>query len=121
MRKLGADEVFDYKETNVVDAIRKAAGDQGVFAAYDTAGHNVKECIGMCHLLTALLFCLGSSIRFRLTNDHLHCFVTDAISSQGGRVMSTTPPDESLYKRRSNVLLEFVIVYTIVGYPVSVC
>jgi hypothetical protein len=31
---------------------------QIVFAAYDTAGYNVKECIGVCHLLTALHFVL---------------------------------------------------------------
>lgn len=46
MRKLGADEVFDYRDPDVVDAIKKAAGDEGVFAAYDTAGSNLGQCIG---------------------------------------------------------------------------
>jgi NADPH:quinone reductase-like Zn-dependent oxidoreductase len=46
MRELGADEVFDYRDPNVVDVIKKAAGREGVFAAYDTAGSNLEQCIG---------------------------------------------------------------------------
>lgn len=46
------------------------------------------------------------------------CLLSDAIGPQGGKVMSTTPFDEAMTKRRSDVTVGFVLVYTLVGYPV---
>lgn len=46
--RLGAVACFDYKDGDVVDKIRRAAGDNGIRAAYDTAASNgsTDMCIG---------------------------------------------------------------------------
>lgn len=46
------------------------------------------------------------------------CLLSDAIGPQGGKVMTTTPFDEAMAKRRSDVTPDFVLIYTVVGYPV---
>jgi hypothetical protein len=47
-RELGAEEVIDYCNPNDVDAIEKAAGEEGLFAAYKTVRTIFEECIGAC-------------------------------------------------------------------------
>lgn len=46
--ELGAAVCFDYKEKNVVENIRQAAGEKGIYAAYDTAASagSTDACIG---------------------------------------------------------------------------
>ncbi|KAG7528712.1 hypothetical protein FFLO_05973 [Filobasidium floriforme] len=84
---MGAERCFDYRNPDIVQQIREAAGEQGIFAAYDTPASNksTESCI-------------------------------DAIGPSGGRVMSTLPPSEEVVSRRLDVELEFVLVYTLVGY-----
>ncbi|WWC91531.1 uncharacterized protein L201_006477 [Kwoniella dendrophila CBS 6074] len=85
--ELGASECFDYKDSDVLDKIKKAAGSQGIFAAYDTASSNgsTEICI-------------------------------DAIGPNGGNVISTLPPSDEIANRRKDVKVEFFLVYTTVGY-----
>jgi NADPH:quinone reductase-like Zn-dependent oxidoreductase len=48
LKGLGAAECFDYRQKDVVAAIRKAAGEEGIWAAYDTACSNgsTDMCVG---------------------------------------------------------------------------
>ncbi|WVQ98262.1 hypothetical protein IAU59_005385 [Kwoniella sp. CBS 9459] len=87
LRELGAAECFDYRNPDVLNAIKQAAGDQGVFAAYDTA-------------------CIEGSTEICI----------DAIGPQGGSVMGTLPFSEDIVNRRKDVRVEFVLVYTLMGY-----
>ncbi|OCF44844.1 hypothetical protein I317_01333 [Kwoniella heveanensis CBS 569] len=87
LRELGAAECFDYKDPSVFDRIKKAAGNQGVYAAFDTACNNgsTEVCI-------------------------------DAIRPQGGNVVATLPLAHDLVNRRKDVKAEFLLVYTLLGY-----
>ena len=48
LEALGADKCFNYKDADVVEQIKKAAGDKGVFAAVDTACEqgSTDSCVG---------------------------------------------------------------------------
>jgi NADPH:quinone reductase-like Zn-dependent oxidoreductase len=45
---MGAERCFDYRDPDIVQQIRAAAGEQGIFAAYDTPASNksTESCIG---------------------------------------------------------------------------
>lgn len=107
LRELGAEECFDYREKDVVAVIRKAAGEQGIFAAYDTAAANgsTDMCIG--------------EYNCGLGWDDAYLAPTDAIGDKGGRVMATLPPSPESVNRRADVKVEFVLVYTLMGYAVG--
>ncbi|WVF69587.1 hypothetical protein IAT40_004365 [Kwoniella sp. CBS 6097] len=90
LRDLGADQCFDYKDPNVLNAIKEATGGQGVFAAYDTA-------------------CINGSTEICI----------DAIGPQGGNVMGTLPFSDEIVNRRKDVNVEFVLVYTLMGYALN--
>ena len=73
LRELGADECFDYKQTNVVADIKAAAGEQGIFAAYDTACSNgsTDMCIGKISSCERSFESLANHIS-RFTDDRCH-------------------------------------------------
>lgn len=46
---------------------------------------------------------------------------SDAMGSNGGKVVTTLPVSDETSSRRSDVSVEFTLVYTELGYPVSFC
>lgn len=87
---LGASKCFDYKDENVVEAIKKAAGEEGIFAAFDTACE--KGSTDLC---------------------------VDAIGPKGGRVITTLPVSDETAARRKDVEAGFTLVYTLLGYALT--
>ncbi|KAI0313386.1 chaperonin 10-like protein [Amylostereum chailletii] len=87
LRALGADAVFDYRDPEVVQKIKDAAGTEGVFAALDTAAE------------------AGSTD-----------LTIDAIGAQGGPVIVLLPPSDASKARRADVSVEYTLAYTLLGY-----
>lgn len=67
--------------------------------------------------------CVSVSLSPRVQRSHAELmpslFTQDAIGDQGGKVMATLPPAPETVSRRSDVQVEFVLVYTLMGYAVS--
>lgn len=90
IKALGAHEVFDYRDPDVVKKIIHSAGSEGISYAYDT----------VCDK--------GSTD-----------LAVDAIKSDGGVVITTLPPSKETEARRPNVRVEFSLVYTLLGYGLT--
>ncbi|KAI0031021.1 chaperonin 10-like protein [Vararia minispora EC-137] len=91
LKALGAARCIDYKALDVVAQIKAAAGPDGVIYALDTHASD------------------GST-------EH----VVDAMSEKrGGTVITLLPVAEGVIKRRSDVHVEFTLVYTLLGYEFS--
>lgn len=86
LKSIGATACFDYKLPNVAEEIRKASGG-GVDFAVDAACDNGSTDVAV-----------------------------DAIKVSGGTVITTLPVSDATATRRSNVKVEFTLVYTELGY-----
>ncbi|KAL7410507.1 GroES-like protein [Mrakia frigida] len=87
---LGASAVFNYRDADVVAQIKAAAGKEGVSYAVDAVAEQ-----GTTDL------CI------------------DAMGSNGGKVVTTLPVSDETSSRRSDVSVEFTLVYTELGYPLT--
>ncbi|KAF5390110.1 hypothetical protein D9757_003821 [Collybiopsis confluens] len=90
LKALGAEACFDYKDADLVEKIRKAAGEEGISYALDTA-------------------CDKGSTEIAI----------DAFPPRGGRVITILPISEEIQKRRKEVPAEFTLVYTEVGFALK--
>ncbi|KAF9068890.1 chaperonin 10-like protein [Rhodocollybia butyracea] len=91
LKTLGAEACFDYKDTDVVQKIQAAAGEEGIIYSLDTVCEH------------------GSTD---------NC--VDALSpSRGGRIISILPVPEDTQKRRKDVRAEFTLAYTMIGFSLN--
>ncbi|KAI5889058.1 GroES-like protein [Schizophyllum commune H4-8] len=91
LKALGADQLFDYRDPDVVAKIVEAAGSDGIIYALDTVSENG-------------------------TTDA----VVDAMSvTRGGRVIALLPAGEATKNRRPDVRVELTLLYTALGYELT--
>jgi NADPH:quinone reductase-like Zn-dependent oxidoreductase len=85
LKQLGAEQVFDYHDPDVISKIKEAAGETGVKYGFDT-----------------------------VATGETGVSVVDAIGPQGGRVISLLP-QEKAEKRRSDVRFDMILLYSILA------
>lgn len=91
LKGLGADEVFDYKDEEVVTKILRTAGEgREITLALDTVVEK------------------GSTEK-----------IIDSMSSRGGRVITLLPTPDEVNKRRDNVEVELTLGYTLGGHELT--
>lgn len=115
---LGASFVFDYRDVDVVEKIREAAGDSemGVRYVLDTIskGGATEKCIVSESSISSRSFVSGWEGHWRL----MYGVLQDAMGPKGGQVVHLLPVSKDIVKRRADVEVSLTLVYNLLG-PVS--
>lgn len=107
LENIGASFVFDYKDEDVVNKIRKAAGEPGVQFVLDTISEK-----GTTEKAIVSVTSLSGINRASLT------YVSrrqDAVGPKGGKVVHLLPVGDEIRNRRADVQVIHTLLYQLIG------